>query len=166
VNGLLRGFRLLEDGLLLALLAAMIALASGQIVLRNLFDLGFVWIDPLLRILVLWCGLIGAMVASRDNRHIRIDLLTHLLAKRARLGIQIFIGLFTVAVCAVIAWYGAQWVRLDFADGLTGQIGLPAWLPESIIPFAFAVIALRYLAHSWAWTRLWLDPNAQWDDAS
>ncbi len=65
-----------EDALLVLLLSTMIVLASTQILLRNLFDSGFVWIDPLLRVLVLWLGLIGATVATRNNRHIRIDLLT------------------------------------------------------------------------------------------
>jgi len=142
------------------LLVSMIVLACGQIVLRNFFDLGFVWIDPILRMLVLWSGLIGAMVASRDNRHIRIDLLTHLLPKRLHLVIQIFIALFTVTVSAIIAWFGAQWVQLDFADGLAGLAGLPAWIPQSIIPFAFAIIAMRYLAHGWIWSRMLLNVDS------
>ncbi len=67
-----------EDGLLALLLAVMIVLAGTQILMRNLFDSGFVWIDPLLRVLVLWFGLIGATVATRHNKHIRIDLLSTL----------------------------------------------------------------------------------------
>ena len=66
-----------EDGLLALLLSVMIVLAGTQILMRNLFDSGFVWIDPLLRVGVLWLGLIGATVATRNNKHIRIDLLSH-----------------------------------------------------------------------------------------
>ena len=53
-----------EDALLVILLSLMILLAATQILLRNFFDLGFVWADPLLRALVLWLGLIGATVAT------------------------------------------------------------------------------------------------------
>ena len=42
-----------EDALRAFLLTAMILLAGTQILMRNLFDSGFVWIDPLLRVLVL-----------------------------------------------------------------------------------------------------------------
>ena len=66
----------IEDALLVLLLSIMIVLATTQILLRNFFDLGFVWADPLLRVMVLWLGMIGATVATRDNRHIRIDLLS------------------------------------------------------------------------------------------
>ena len=153
----LRLTHLFEDSLLIALLISMIVLASGQILLRNLFEIGFVWIDPLLRLLVLWTGLIGATVASRDNRHIRIDLFSKLLPKQVHLLVQVVVGLFTTLVCAVIAWFGAQWVLLDYQDQIPGFHGLPAWLLESIIPLAFGLIALRYLIHSWIWFSEWAD---------
>ena len=144
-----------EDSLLIVLLISMIVLASGQILMRNLLEMGYIWIDPLLRLLVLWTGLIGATVASRDNRHIRIDLLTHVLPRKLHLVIQVFVGLFTSFVCAVIAWHGARWVLLDYQDQLLGFSDLPAWLLEIIIPFAFGLIALRYLIHSFEWGNLW-----------
>lgn len=140
-----------EDALLILLLISMVFLASSQILMRNLFDSGFLWIDPLLRLLVLWTGLIGATVASRDNRHIRIDLLSRVLPKKVHLAVQFMVGLFTAFVCGVIAWHGARWVRFDYEDGLLGFHGLPAWLLESIIPLAFGLIAVRYLIHSIDW---------------
>jgi TRAP-type C4-dicarboxylate transport system permease small subunit len=142
---------LLEDSLLSILLASMIVLASGQIILRNFFEQGFFWIDPLLRLLVLWTGLIGATVASRDNRHIRIDLLSRYLSKNAHLLIQFLVGLFTSFICAVIAWHGTNWILQDFRDQLVGFHDLPSWLLESIIPVSFGIIAIRYLAHSISW---------------
>ena len=150
---LFKYLRYLEDGLLVFLLASMIVLATTQIILRNFFEVGLVWADPLLRVMVLWLGLLGATVASRDNRHIRIDLLSAFFKKRAHLFLQTFVGLFTAVVCAVIAWYGARWVYWDYQDGLTTFSGLPSWLLESIIPFAFGLISLRYFlfAISWGW---------------
>jgi len=157
LRSMFRWTHVLEDSLLVVLLLSMIVLASGQIFLRNAFDLGFVWIDPLLRLLVLWTGLLGATVASRDNRHIRIDLLSKLLSKKVHLLIQFFVGLFTTFICGVIAWHGARWVQMDYQDKLPGFNDLPAWLLESIIPLAFGLIALRYLIHSIDWLRLIID---------
>jgi TRAP-type C4-dicarboxylate transport system permease small subunit len=151
MTSLTKLIHLLEDSLLILLLGSMIVLASGQIVLRNFFDFGFIWIDPLLRLLVLWTGLIGATVASRDNRHIRIDLLSRYLSKDTHLFIQSLVGLFTAFICAIIAWHGASWVLLDYQDNLLGFHDLPAWILESIIPLAFGLIALRYLIHSVTW---------------
>jgi len=66
----------LEDGVLVALLLTMISLAVSQIVLRNGFDTGITWADSLLRVLVLWIALIGALVATRQQQHINIDLIS------------------------------------------------------------------------------------------
>jgi TRAP-type C4-dicarboxylate transport system permease small subunit len=77
-----------EDALLVVLLSTMIVLAGTQIILRNFLDSGFVWIDPLLRVLVLWLGLLGATVATRNNKHIRIDLLSKLFDRNTHRLIQ------------------------------------------------------------------------------
>ena len=138
----------LEDGLLVLLLSALILLASTQIVMRNLFDTGLVWVDPLLRVLVLWLGLMGAAVAAREHKHIQIDVLTRLLSQNAVILIGIAVNQFSAWVCLIIAWYGLSWIRLDYADGITSFIGLPAWLLEIIIPVSFAIIGCRFFLHS------------------
>ncbi len=145
-----------EDFLLVVLLSSMILLASTQILLRNLFEFGLVWADPLLRIMVLWLGMSGATVASRDNRHIHIDLVSHFFSKTAYLLVQTFVGQFTSWVCLLVAWNGAHWVRLDFVDGLTGILGIPAWALEIIIPITFAMIGIRYFLFSLRWGSLYL----------
>lgn len=151
-----RAIHVLEDSLLISLLISMILLSSGQIILRNFFDTGIIWMDPLLRVLVLWTALIGATVASRENKHIRIDLISRLFSKKFHLAIQVFVGFFTTTVCAIIAWYGSTWVLLDYQDKITGFSGLPGWVMEVIIPVAFGLIAIRYLMHSICWLRMFL----------
>ena len=145
-----------EDALLVFLLSAMIVLASTQILLRNFLDSGFVWIDPLLRVLVLWLGLIGATVATRNNRHIRIDLLSKFFSRNTHRLIQSIIGQVSAWTCLVVAWYGFKWIQMDYVDGVTSFAGVPAWLLEVIIPVTFALIGLRYLTMSVCWAQLYL----------
>jgi len=139
-----KGLHRCEDMLLATLLGAVILLATTQILLRNLFDLGLVWIDPLLRAMVLWLGMVGAAIASRENRHIRIDLLSRFFRQRVNLAIQGLVTLFCAGVCLLLAWYGAQWVRFEHQDRLTGAAGIPVWQLEVVIPLSFALMGLRY----------------------
>ena len=74
VQKMQKTIRRIEDAILSALLLFMILLAAAQIFYRNLFDSGISWGDALVRILVLWVGLFGAMAASRKGDHIKIDL--------------------------------------------------------------------------------------------
>jgi TRAP-type C4-dicarboxylate transport system permease small subunit len=134
----------IEDGILVGLLLMMIGLAVTQIFLRNLFDSGIVWSDILVRILVLWVGLLGAMVASRQGNHINVDILDRYLPERAKPLVSIVVQLFTALICTVAAYFSLLFVQVEYADGGMLFAQIPAWVCESIIPFAFGVIAVRY----------------------
>ena len=71
--------QVLEDGSLVLILGSMILLAAAQIVLRNFFDVGFIWSDELLRLLVLWLALAGAVAAGRADRQITVAVLDRFL---------------------------------------------------------------------------------------
>lgn len=134
----------IEDSLLVVILTSMIALAVFQIVSRNLFSDGVVWIDPLLRTLVLWVGLSGAIVATRQDNHIRIDVFTKYFPGSWLSNIHRMVYLFTLLICLLIAWHAARFVYSEYEYGTIAFAAVPAWLAASIIPLSFFLIALRY----------------------
>lgn len=127
------------------LLAAMLSVAGTQIVLRNFFDGALLWADPLLRVAVLWVGMLGAMVATRGDKQISMDVVSRFLPDRGRAGVRVVTDLFTAAVSAVVAWSAYQLMIGDRAAGGLAIAFVPVWLCESILPVAFAVISVRYL---------------------
>ena len=134
----------IEDAFLASLLLAMIVLAPTQILLRVAFDSAITWGDPALRALVLWVGLMGAVAASRGNRHITIDVLSHVLPERGQAAVRAGTSLFTVFICGLVAWHGYRFVRDEFEYESVAFAGLPSWAVESVIPFAFGVMAIRF----------------------
>jgi TRAP-type C4-dicarboxylate transport system permease small subunit len=145
VTWLSTGLRRLENTLLALLLTVMVILAVGQIVQRNLFDSGFVWTDEFLRILVLWLTVIGALVASRTDQHIRMDVLVRFVPVRVQLPLRRIIFALTAAVCGTLAWHGYHFVRIEaeFGSVLLGQY--PSWWFQAVIPVGFALISWRYI---------------------
>ncbi|MEM7282466.1 MAG: TRAP transporter small permease [Pseudomonadota bacterium] len=142
--------RLTENAVLILLLLSMIVLAAGQIILRNVFDTGIIWTDELLRILVLWLGLAGAVVASRDRRHIKIDVLSRFLNDSWQRIAGVVTCVFTAFVCALVAWHAGVFVSGTFQFGDTVMGGAPAWIFQSILPIGFGLIAYRYLVYGLA----------------
>jgi TRAP-type C4-dicarboxylate transport system permease small subunit len=140
----------LEDWLLAILVLVLVALAGAQIVLRNVFDTGLGWADPFLRTLVLWTGMLGALAAVRDDKHIALDVLQRFLSPPARRIVRVITLGFAAAICAAMAWYSIALVRIDWAEA--AQAGtpstIPAWLPEMILPFGFALMAARFVVHA------------------
>ena len=133
-----------EDAALALLLGALIAIACLQIALRNLFSTGIDWIGPLVRHLVLWIGLLGALAAARRGEHIAIDAVSKLLGPRGRAALAALIAAFAAAVCALVAQQGARLVALDREAGSVAFAQVPAWCFEAAIPFCFGGMALCY----------------------
>lgn len=136
--------RALENAVLVTVLSAMILLAAGQIFLRNLFDIGFIWTDELLRMLVLWIALAGAVAASREDKQINIAVLDRFLPDTLAALSKIMVHAFTTAVCGLVTGASVQFVRdsYDYGDVLLGQV--PAWALQLVLPLGFALITWRY----------------------
>lgn len=136
--------RIGEDAVLVVILGSMILLAAAQIVMRNVFDFGFIWSDELLRMLVLWVALAGALAASRNDKHINVAVLDRFLKGKAKAVVKIIVHGFTAAICGVVAWHSAKFVQTsrEFGDVLMG--GVPAWIPQLILPVGFGLICYRY----------------------
>lgn len=134
----------LEDALLALFLTAMIVLAPLQIFLRIFFDRGLTWADPLIRVLVLWVGMLGAVAASRGDRHITIDALSRLLSGRARAAVGVAVHAFTAAVSALVAYHSWRFVETEREFESMAFLGIPAWTLQIILPVAFGLIAVRY----------------------
>jgi TRAP-type C4-dicarboxylate transport system permease small subunit len=144
VSRFLRMTALIEDALLVLILAAMVGLAATQIVLRNLFDGAILWADPMLRVGVLWVGMIGAMVATRSDKQISVDAVSRFLPTHWRARVRVITDTFTAVISALVAWSAFRLVLDDRAAGGTAVAFVPVWACEAILPLAFGVIALRY----------------------
>ena len=150
----------LEDAILVALLTLMITVAVAQIFLRNFMGTGIIWGDTLVRITVLWIGLVGAMVAARHNKHINIDLVMRYLPHRPAMALNAIVLLFATAVCTLAAFYSFGFVLAEYTDGGMAFGSVPVWLCEAVMPLAFAVMALRYAMMSLAAFKTVLTPGS------
>lgn len=140
-----RAVQRVETALLALTLGGMIILAAGQIVLRNFWGGGLAWADEALRIMVLWVTMLGAIAASREQRHVSIDALARYLPTGFRHATAVFVNVLAALVCVVLAWYSGLFVADSWSAGdriLGGE--LPAWAAQVILPVAFAAIAYRY----------------------
>lgn len=144
LNRLDRAGRLAENAVLAVLLGALMLLAVGQILLRELFSSGFIWADESLRLLVLWIAMVGSVAACRDNRHIRIDALSHVLPARAVIGVRVIVDLFAALVSGMLAWQAFRYLRLEMEFDDTVLVDTPAWLAHVVVPLAFALLAWRF----------------------
>lgn len=139
-----------EKGLVVALVLAMVGLSFTQVLLRILFHSGIVWLDPLLRHMVLWAGLTGSVLAARYSSHFALEAFVKFAPKKMQRPLDIFAALFTAAASALLFYAAWKFTRDEFAaDSVAfyiGMFGVKGGWAVLIIPASFALIGVHTLA--------------------
>jgi TRAP-type C4-dicarboxylate transport system permease small subunit len=120
-------------------------LAVGQIAMRLFFSTGFIWADELVKLIVLWIALVASIAASRSDRHLRIDVLSHFVAAKYARFPRLIVDLFAAFMCGVLAWQSWRYLQLTIEFEDTVLINLPAWIAYALLPLSFALMCYRFL---------------------
>jgi TRAP-type C4-dicarboxylate transport system permease small subunit len=129
---------------LAALLLAMVILSGLQILLRNLFDTGVPWIDPLLRHLVLLLAFTGAVAATGRKRHVQINVLARLLHGVWARVAGTAIAAIAAGTCLALSHAALELLRDEIEFGGTAFLDIPSWTVVAVFPAAFLVLAFRF----------------------
>jgi len=127
------------------LILALVALGATQIFLRNFFNSGLLWADPLMRHIVLWIGACGAALASAHVRHISVDALTRVLPARFRPARRAIVYGATAAAPYILAIATVRLVIDEREFGEIAFLGIHTWMAQLILPAAFGLITYRTL---------------------
>jgi C4-dicarboxylate transporter, DctQ subunit len=134
----------IEQSILITFLSGMILIAFLQILLRNFFSTGLDWGDMLLRNLVLWVGFLGATLATREGKHINIDLIAHRLSAPGKNAVALVIHLFSFVICLLLTYAALKFIKNEAQMGNFTLLRIPAWIPETILPGTFGLMTFRF----------------------
>ena len=138
----------IETILVVIFLSTMMILAFLQIFLRNVFATGLAWGDVVLRNLVLWIGFIGATLATREGKHINIDVISRSLPPAVRTLVEFGIHLFSFLICGLLTYASLKFIKNEAEMGTTTLLGIPVWILEIILPITFGLMAFRFALRS------------------
>ena len=138
----------IESIFLIIILFTMILLAFLQVILRNFFSTSIFWGDTFLRNLVLWIGFLGASLATKEGRHINIDVLSRVLSPAAKRISAIIINIFSATVCFFLMRAAITFIKSEKEAGTTLFKGIPVWIFQIIIAIGFGLITIRFLIHA------------------
>jgi len=171
-----------EDVVLVIALSLMALIPVVERLGRAWFGVGIPGATEYLQHLTLWIAFLGAMLATREGKHLKIAAALNWLPPRVNRTVEcvgafisaaVCIGLFGASLQLVIAeapgfppWtaniipdFVERWLEPFglFQKGGFTTIGgwLPIWLAETVMPFGFAVMAIRFIlgTSKRAWVR-------------
>lgn len=123
-------------------LLLLLSLSVFQMLIRNFLDFGFPEIDILNRHLLLVCGAMGAVVATSQLRHIKIDALTPLLSETTKKRLRCPLLIFTAIICAALTVPAIQFCLDEWQYAPANE----RWtLPFTLIyPIGFSLLSLHF----------------------
>lgn len=161
-----------EDGVLGVSLLLMAVIPVVEFFGRRWAGAGIPGATDYLRHLTLWVGFLGAMVAAREGRHLRIVADIGWIPRAARAPVILYQAFFASVVCVALGIAVVELVVSEapglseraapyvpgllrdwlepfglFEPGNPDRIGwwLPVWVAESVMALAFFVMALRFI---------------------
>lgn len=141
-----------EKSLAVILLGLMILLSFLQVVLRNVFSTGILWVDPLLRNFVLWLAFLGASLATHNEKNINVDIFSRFLPERGRHFTKTVIYIFAAVVSFFLLNASVTFLFDEYASGTIlftiGELNILSWWMQLIIPVGFGLMLFRFILYT------------------
>jgi tripartite ATP-independent transporter DctM subunit len=143
-----------ENAIVTLALAALVVLPLAESVLRKTFHLGLSGSTALVQHFTLILGVIGGVIAARENRLMPLSTLTTLLKGKKKTAALIFTGACSAAVVALLCWASLQFVLSERPGGKILAYGIPVWVVQLVMPLGFALLTFYLVWHaSGSWRR-------------
>lgn len=131
-----------EKFLVIGLILTMLSLAALDIVLR-FFNIGaIVWLPKFLRLGVLWLALLGALIATKTNEHIRVDLINRMVKNPKYLDIIALFFAGIISFILVLPTYNFVVMAYEYEDKFFANV--PLWIMQVLMPLTFALMGVRF----------------------
>src|SRR5881394_398945 len=121
----------------------MVLLPLSEIVARKAFGRGIPGSGPIVQHLTLWVGFLGAAIAARDGKLLALATGTFIPPGLWRRAADILAAAFGACAATLLAWGGYQMAAAEREVGTNIGAGIPTWIAQAALPFAFALIAVR-----------------------
>lgn len=103
-------FNHVEEIVLVAMFAAMVAIIFLQVIMRYVFNNSLFWSEELGKFLFVWISWLGISIGQRRGEHIKITMLVDKLPYRTAQLINIVSDLIVIGICLVTFYYGVTLV--------------------------------------------------------
>lgn len=135
----------LVTAVLVVSFGVMLALAAGQVLLRQVFHTSLAWGDLAARHLVIWVGFFGAFLASRREQHFHIGFLSRLAGPRSRPWLSAVSALFAALVCLALAEAGRTFVVVGLDPQAVLVLGIRQASVALIVPVGFLLTGVQFV---------------------
>jgi len=138
-------FDRLEEWILALLLAAMTLLTFVQVVLRYVFNSGFVWALELTTVIFAFMIFLGISYCVRIGAHIGVDALVKIMPPTMRRLSSIVAVLLCMVYAGMVIYGSYVYVSKMYLIGVELEdLPVPIWVVRAILPIGYALLMARF----------------------
>jgi TRAP-type C4-dicarboxylate transport system permease small subunit len=130
-----------------ALILAGVALNFANVVGRYVLWKPIIWAEEVLVFIMIWCVMLGAILVTWENQHLRMDAAYHLAPPRVRRWLN---GVSTVAFLGAGVFVLVQSARVVALVASTGQRSVVAEIPM-VIPYGALLLSFGMMVILLGW---------------
>ncbi|NUN12616.1 MAG: TRAP transporter small permease subunit [Myxococcales bacterium] len=106
---------------------------------------GYAWSTDVAKIMIMWVGFLGASMATKEQKHIRIDFIRKAVPDAYRSMYNAFSHFVTIIFCLVLLVLAVVYLQQRINLGaILPSIHLKAWLIVAPIPVSIALMVARF----------------------
>ncbi|MBY6136730.1 TRAP transporter small permease [Leisingera sp. XS_AS12] len=131
-----------------AMIVAAVAITCQMIVVRFVLNGSTIWQTEAVIYLIIAATLVGLPYVQRLRGHVNVDLIPLSLAPRARFALAVLTAVLSIAITAVMLWYGFEYWHFAWERGWRSDTvwGVRLWIPYLSIPVGFGLLLLQLVA--------------------
>lgn len=140
---------------------AMTLLGFANVVVRYASNYSLAASEELLTNGFLLLTIFGAAIAARTGDHLAVTLVYEAVPRAIRKLMLLFATALSVVLLAASAWFTWELLTNQISSGIRSYaLQIPAWYYSVALPFAFALVIVRYIQHALG---EWLDLSNEAD---
>ena len=133
----------LEEVFLVVLMAIAVILVAAQVCTRWL-GIPLPWSEEVARYIFLWLVWVGAAYATKERKHISIDVLVKRFPQMGQKVCSVLVSLMWLAFVVFMIVVSIQLTSAVYQGGSTATgSGTPMWVPYASIPVGMALMLFR-----------------------
>jgi C4-dicarboxylate transporter DctQ subunit len=139
-----------EEGLIALILGVMTVLTFVQVVLRYVFNSGFIWQLEANFYLFSWLVMIGISYCVRVRAHIGVDAAVRLLPTPARRAVGILVLLLALTYTVLMMYGSFDYIHKMYIINVEAEdIPVATWKLSLCLPLGFVLLFIRLLEMGW-----------------
>ena len=136
----------LEEIFLVILMSLAVIVVALQVITRYVLQIPLPWSEELARYMFLWLTWVGAAFATKERKHVNIDVVFQKLPRAGKGACTILFTMIWISFLIAMAYLSLKLTISVYGGGQIGVgSGIPMWIPYASIPSGMILMLFRLL---------------------